>query len=150
MANAKSKHQDDSVYTDPGLRERLKAEILAGDRGGRPGQWSARKAQLLAQEYERAGGGYTSPERTEAQENLEEWTEEEWTTADGRPAVRGEVTARYLPKEAWEELTPAQRRATDAKKRAGSKEGRQFVPNTGPAREARERATEGHQEERHG
>ena len=35
-------------YTDPALRERLKAEITAGDKGGRPGQWSARKAQLLA------------------------------------------------------------------------------------------------------
>ena len=139
MASKTSK-SDPKVYTDPELRDRLKAEITAGDKGGRPGQWSARKAQLLAHEYEQAGGGYLG-EKTEAQEHLEEWTEEEWTTIDGKPAERGEEMARYLPKEAWEQLTPAQRRATDRKKRAASKEGEQFVPNTGPAREARKEAT---------
>ena len=30
----------------------------AGTRGGKAGQWSARKAQLLASEYKKAGGGY--------------------------------------------------------------------------------------------
>ena len=45
-------------YTDPALRARLKDAVVAGDKGGKPGQWSARKAQLLKQEYERAGGGY--------------------------------------------------------------------------------------------
>jgi hypothetical protein len=67
----RKKHGDDSdaasPYTDPELRERLKAEITAGDRGGKPGQWSARKAQLLATEYEKAGGDYTSDKRTETQ-----------------------------------------------------------------------------------
>ena len=38
-------------YTKPALREKLKEKITAGDKGGRPGQWSARKAQLLATEY---------------------------------------------------------------------------------------------------
>ena len=38
-------------YTEPELRARLKEEIKAGDRGGRPGQWSARKSQLLTSEY---------------------------------------------------------------------------------------------------
>ena len=133
--------QDGSVYADANCRERLKSEITAGDKGGWPGQWSARKAQLLARAYEDAGGGYTSEERTEAQGHLVEWAEEEWTTADGEPAVRGEETARYLPKGTWEELTPAQRHATDARKRAGSRVGGQFVPNTAAAREAR-KATE--------
>lgn len=126
-----------SVYTEPALRERLKAEITAGEKGGKPGQWSARKAQLLAKAYEDAGGGYLSAERTGAQGHLAQWTEEEWTTADGDPAIRDGETARYLPKDAWAELTPAQRRATDAKKRAGSREGEQFVPNTAAAKEAR-------------
>ncbi|MDP9365948.1 MAG: hypothetical protein M3Q10_17305 [Chloroflexota bacterium] len=134
---AKASGTDETVYTDPALRERLKAEITDGNKGGRPGQWSARKAQLLARTYEEAGGGYTTEERSEAQEHLEEWTEEEWTTADGKPAIRGDESARYLPKEAWEDLTPAERRATDAKKRAGSREGEQFVPNMAAAREAR-------------
>ena len=60
-----AKHDDNNgVYTDPALRECLKAEIIAGDKGGRPGQWSAPKAQLLTRAYEEAGGGYTSEVRT--------------------------------------------------------------------------------------
>ena len=46
-------------YTDPSKREAIKNRIMAGSKGGKPGQWSARKAQLLAQAYEKAGGGYT-------------------------------------------------------------------------------------------
>ena len=54
-------------YTDPELRERLKEEIEASTKGGRPGTWSARKSQLLTLEYERHGGGYRHPgEKTDA------------------------------------------------------------------------------------
>ena len=52
--------QDDSKYTKPGLRESIKKRITAGSKGGKPGQWSARKAQMVASEYKKAGGGYTS------------------------------------------------------------------------------------------
>ena len=45
-------------YTKPGLRKRLFNSIKAGGKGGRPGQWSARKAQMLAKRYKAAGGGY--------------------------------------------------------------------------------------------
>ena len=45
-------------YTKPGMRKKLVAEVKAGSKGGKPGQWSARKAQLLASEYKKAGGGY--------------------------------------------------------------------------------------------
>ena len=45
-------------YTKPDLRRRLKEEIKESDRGGDPGQWSARKSQLLVKEYEKQGGGY--------------------------------------------------------------------------------------------
>ena len=45
-------------YTKPGMRKRLFERIKAGSKGGRPGQWSARKAQLLAKEYKKRGGGY--------------------------------------------------------------------------------------------
>ena len=45
-------------YTKPGLRKRLFNQIKAGGKGGRPGQWSARKAQMLAKRYKAAGGGY--------------------------------------------------------------------------------------------
>jgi hypothetical protein len=45
-------------YTKPSLRKRLFEQIKAGGKGGKPGQWSARKAQMLAQQYKKAGGGY--------------------------------------------------------------------------------------------
>ena len=45
-------------YTKPTMRRRLFNKILAGDKGGRRGQWSARKAQMLALQYKKAGGGY--------------------------------------------------------------------------------------------
>lgn len=48
------------VYTKPSLRKRIFERVKAGSKGGRPGQWSARKAQFLAREYKAAGGGYTS------------------------------------------------------------------------------------------
>ena len=47
-------------YTKPGLRKRLFEQIKASGKGGAPGQWSARKAQRLAQAYKKAGGGYTT------------------------------------------------------------------------------------------
>ena len=45
-------------YTKPTMRKRLFNSIKAGSKGGRPGQWSARKAQLLAKRYKAKGGGY--------------------------------------------------------------------------------------------
>lgn len=46
------------VYTKPGLRKRIFERIKAGSKGGRPGEWSGRKAQFLAREYKAAGGSY--------------------------------------------------------------------------------------------
>lgn len=45
-------------YTNPGMRKALFNKIKAGGKGGNPGQWSARKAQMLAMQYKKAGGGY--------------------------------------------------------------------------------------------
>ncbi len=120
-------------YTKPELRERIKNRIMAGSKGGRPGQWSARKAQLLAIEYRKAGGGYRG-KKTSKQRSLSKWTREKWTTMDGKPAKRKGGMWRYLPAKAWARLTPEQRKATNRKKLAGDKAGRQFVSNTSKAR----------------
>ena len=47
-------------YTKPTMRKRLFESIKAGGKGGSPGQWSARKAQMLAKQYKAKGGGYKS------------------------------------------------------------------------------------------
>jgi hypothetical protein len=110
-------------YTKPVMRERLKRKIMAGDKGGRPGQWSARKAQLLAAEYEKAGGGY-SGKRTASQRSLSRWTKQDWRTKSGRPSL--ETGERYLPAKAIEALSPAEYGATTrAKRRATGQFSRQ-------------------------
>ena len=54
----KSRVNEAGNYTKPGMRKRLFKRIMAGSKGGKPGQWSARKAQMLAAAYKKAGGGY--------------------------------------------------------------------------------------------
>jgi len=55
---SKSKVNESGNYTQPAMRKRLFNKIKAQGKGGRPGQWSARKAQMLARAYKAAGGGY--------------------------------------------------------------------------------------------
>ena len=54
----KSKVNQSGNYTQPGMRKRLFKRIMAGTKGGKAGQWSARKEQMLAKAYKAAGGGY--------------------------------------------------------------------------------------------
>lgn len=53
-----SKVNEAGNYTKPGMRKALFESIKAGGKGGAPGQWSARKAQMLAMKYKASGGGY--------------------------------------------------------------------------------------------
>ena len=57
---AKSTVNKAGNYTKPTMRKRLFEKIKSGSKGGASGQWSARKAQMLAKEYKSAGGGYKS------------------------------------------------------------------------------------------
>ena len=128
--------KDEEKYTDSDLREKIKEEIKASDKGGKPGQWSARKSQLLTKEYEKRGGGYKG-NKGESQKNLEKWTEEDWQTQEGDSRARsGDETARYLPKEAWEKLSDDEQREAENKKREGSRQGQQHVANTDEAKQA--------------
>jgi len=56
----KSKVNQSGNYTKPALRKRIFNAVKAGGKGGKPGQWSARKAQMVAKRYKAAGGGYRS------------------------------------------------------------------------------------------
>jgi len=55
---AKSRVNEAGNYTKPTMRKNLFNKIKAGGKGGKPGQWSARKAQMLAKQYKAKGGGY--------------------------------------------------------------------------------------------
>ena len=58
VAKKKSTVNAAGNYTKPTMRKRLFNKIKAGTKGGNAGQWSARKAQMLAKQYKAAGGGY--------------------------------------------------------------------------------------------
>jgi len=114
-------------YTKPELRERIKNRVLAGTKGGKAGQWSARKAQIVAQEYKKAGGGYTGS-KTSKQKSLSKWTKEDWGTKSGKPSTQGSKATgeRYLPKKAREKLSAAEYAKTSEKKREDLRKGKQF------------------------
>ena len=121
--------------TNEAMWKRIVSSVKAGSKGGKPGQWSARKAQIATMRYKKAGGGYKGP-KTKAQQSLAKWTSQKWRTSDGKPAARKGGTTRYLPDAAWRRLSAAEKAATNRKKQAGSRSGKQFVPNTKAAKAA--------------
>jgi len=131
----------DEKYTDPELRRRLKGEIRASSKGGKKGQWSARKSQLLVHAYEKHGGVYKGKKSDDAK-SLEAWTNENWQTSDGSANARqGDGgTKRYLPEKAWDMLSAREKKEVEKKKEQGDKEGRQYVENTVEAKVARKKA----------
>jgi hypothetical protein len=113
-----------SKKTDPELWEKVKEDVTAGDKGGRPGQWSARKAQMAVQEYKKEGGGYAGAKSED--NSLVKWTDEDWGTKSGKKST--ETGERYLPKDARKALSAAEYSETTAKKRRDTAKGRQFSP----------------------
>lgn len=107
--------------TDPQLWEHVKRNLMRSDKGGKPDQWSARKAQLAVQEYKRRGGGYHGRKLKET--GIAKWTQEEWGTKSGRKSL--ESGERYLPKDAREELSDEEYEATTETKRRDLDHGKQ-------------------------
>ena len=107
--------------------KRIVAAVKAGSKGGKPGQWSARKAQLATQRYKKSGGSYSGP-KTKAQKSLSKWTSEKWGTKSGKNSTQGKKATgeRYLPKKARESLSKKEYAKTSAKKRRDTKAGKQF------------------------
>lgn len=120
--------------SNPALWEKVKAAVTASDRGGRRGEWSARKAQMAVQDYKRRGGGYEEPKPHDT--GLETWTREDWGTRSGKRSR--DTGERYLPRKARESLTDGEYRRTSAKKRSDTEKGRQHSAQ--PERIARKSA----------
>lgn len=107
--------------THPELWEAVKAEVKQSERGGKAGEWSARKAQLAVQEYKKRGGGYRGGKS--AEDPVKQWPTEEWGTKPGQSSDgSGE---RYLPRQAHEGLGDDEYRA-NRKTGTESREDRQF------------------------
>ena len=108
--------------TKGALWKRIVASVKAGSKGGKPGQWSARKAQIATARYKKAGGGYKG--KKSSSNSLSKWSKQKWRTSDGKPS-KGKK--RYLPDAAWKSLSKAEKAATNRAKARGNKKGKQFV-----------------------
>jgi hypothetical protein len=108
--------------TQPGKWKRIVAAVKAGSKGGNPGQWSARKAQLATARYKKSGGGYKGAKS--ASNSLSKWSKQKWTTGSGKKSKdTGEA---YFPSAAVAALKKAGKYAkATAQKRAATKSGKQ-------------------------
>jgi len=110
------------------LWNRIKARIKAGSKGGRPGQWSARKAQLAVRAYKKAGGGYSG--KKSSKNSLKKWTKQKWRTPSGKKSKdTGEV---YAPSKTISKLkstSSGRKKLANAtkKKRAATRKGKQHA-----------------------
>lgn len=110
-------------HANQALWDRIKNRVQQGSKGGLPGQWSARKAQLLVREYKEQGGKFTG--QKSASNSLHQWTKQNWRTKSGKPSLQ--TGERYLPSRAIKSLTSAEYARTTRKKREGMRTGKQFV-----------------------
>lgn len=113
--------------TNPERWKAIVARFKSSSKGGAPGQWSARKAQLATQAYKSSGGSYVGPKSSD--NSLSKWTKQDWTTKSGKPSTQGsEATGeRYLPKKAIESMSSEEYARTTKAKREGRAQGKQFV-----------------------
>jgi len=123
----KSKVNQAGNYTKPGMRKSLFESIKAGGKGGAPGQWSARKAQMLAKQYKEGWGLQVVMALAKSQKSLRAWTKQKWRTKSGKPSTQGsEATGeRYLPEKAIKALSPSEYAASTRAKRKAKAAGKQ-------------------------
>lgn len=128
-------------YTKPKLREKIKEELKNSTKGGKKGKWSARKSQLLVQEYEKKGGGYKQDENNKEASSLKEWTDQEWQTKEqeGRARKNGQMK-RYLPKKVWDNLSEKDKKEAEKLKVEADKKGKHKVKWTPAIKKAFEKA----------
>ncbi|WP_198912316.1 Rho termination factor N-terminal domain-containing protein [Parvularcula mediterranea] len=119
-----------ATKSDPELWEAVKDEIMASDKGGDPGQWSARKAQMAVQAYKKRGGGYEDDGASQEETDLHEWTEQDWGTKSGDESL--ESGERYLPKKVRMLLTEDEYARSTQKKKNGDQ---QFVDQPGDVKD---------------
>lgn len=109
--------------SNPALWKRIVARVKSGSQGGKPGQWSARKAQIAVQRYKKAGGGYKG--KKSSSNSLSKWTKQKWRTKSGKPSLK--TGERYLPEKAIKSLSSKEYSETSRAKRKGMEKGKQFV-----------------------
>lgn len=114
------------LRTNEALWKRIVAKVKKGSKGGNPGQWSARKAQMAVRMYKEQGGGYRNSRSSN--NSLVRWTKQKWRTKSGRNSVQGSRASgeRYLPDRAIKRLSDAEYKQTSLRKRKSIRKGKQF------------------------
>ncbi len=112
-----------SKKNKPELWKRIVSSVKSGSKGGNPGQWSARKAQIAVKRYKDSGGGYVGAKSSS--NSLSKWTKQKWRTKSGKPSL--ETGERYLPEKAIKSLSSSEYASTTRAKRIGKAMGKQFV-----------------------
>lgn len=102
----------------PKLWESVKNKVMKGSKGGQPGKWSARKAQLAVAEYKKRGGKYIG--KKSASNSLSKWSRERWDYIS--PSSRKSKKGRYLPERVRRSLTKHEREIENRRK--GSRRGK--------------------------
>jgi len=110
--------------SNPKLWSQIVSSVKSGSKGGNPGQWSARKAQIAVKKYKENGGGYEGKKSSD--NSLKKWTDQKWRTKSGKPSLK--TGERYLPEKAIKSLSKKDYEKTTKAKREGMKSGKQFVP----------------------
>ena len=115
-----------AMRTNEKMWKRIVSKVRAGSRGGKSGQWSARKAQLSVNMYKKAGGGYKG--RRSSNNSLRKWTQQRWRTRSGKNSILGPGATgeRYLPEKAIRKLSRKEYSSTTRAKRRSLKKRKQY------------------------
>ena len=112
---------------NPARWKRIVARIKAGTKGGKAGQWSARKAQLATAAYKKSGGTYSGPKKKS--NSLSKWSKEKWDYVSEKDRKDKKKPAkkkgRYLPKKVRESLSSSEKNKTNAAKKKANASGKQ-------------------------
>ena len=113
-----------ATKTKPKLWKRIVSSVKSGSKGGRPGQWSARKAQIATARYKKAGGGYRG--KKSSSNKLSKWSKQKWDyVSKGDKKIPRAKRGRYLPESVRKSLSKSEKAATNRAKRAASRKGKQ-------------------------
>lgn len=110
-----------AIKSNPRLWEKIKNQVKRGSKGGLPGKWSARKAQLSVKLYKKSGGKYKGSKSSS--NSLTKWSKEDWGYVDGSNSKKHK--GRYLPKIVRSHLSARERFIEN--KRKGSRRGK-WIP----------------------
>ena len=104
--------------------KRIVSSVKSGSSGGRPGQWSARKAQIATKRYKKKGGGYKGAKSSS--NSLSKWSKQKWDyVSKGDEKKPRAKRGRYLPESVRKSLSASEPSATNRKKRQASAKGKQ-------------------------